>query len=68
MISSKPSCSSPSRFSSGTKTSSKATVAVSDACQPSLSSLARGHALAGVDDEEAEAVVAALAVVLTAVT
>ena len=39
MISLKPSSSSPSRFSSGTNTSSKAISAVSEACQPSLSSL-----------------------------
>jgi hypothetical protein len=36
MISAKPSCSLPSRLSSGTKTSSKAISPVSDACQPIL--------------------------------
>ncbi len=38
MISLKPSCSGPSRFSRGTKTSSKAIVAVSDAFHPILRS------------------------------
>ena len=37
MISVKPWFSPPSRFSSGTKTSSKAISAVSEACQPSFS-------------------------------
>ncbi len=37
MISLKPSCSAPSRFSSGTKTSSSEISAVSDACQPIFS-------------------------------
>ncbi len=37
MISLKPPFSSPSRFSSGTKTSPSAISAVSDACQPSFS-------------------------------
>ncbi len=36
MISLKPSLSSPSRFSSGTNTSWKLIVAVSEACQPSF--------------------------------
>ena len=39
MISLNPSCNSPSRFCSGTNTFSKAIVAVSEACQPSFSSL-----------------------------
>ena len=40
MISLKPSCSGPSRFSVGTNTSSKAIVAVSEAAQPSFLSFA----------------------------
>ena len=60
MISLKPSLSSPSRFSSGTNTSWKLIVAVSEACQPSLSSFEELDALAAVDDQEGDAVVAAL--------
>ena len=60
MISLKPSLSSPSRFSSGTNTSSKLIVAVSEACQPSFSSVEELDALAAVDDQEGDAVVAAL--------
>ena len=68
MISLKPSLSSPSRFSSGTNTSAKAIVAVSEACQPSLCSAEDCDALAAIDDQKRDAVMAALGVVLTAVT
>ena len=52
MISAKPRPSSPSRCSSGTNTSSNASSAVSDACQPSFSSVLARHALAALEHQE----------------